>query len=116
MLVQIDESSSIPLYLQISASVRRAIAEGRVTPGTRLPPTRDLAEELDVNVHTVQRAYGELRDEGLVQLRQGRGAVVVGGAVRGRARLHDLLRAVLEEAREQGLSVKELQGLMEGMS
>jgi DNA-binding transcriptional regulator YhcF (GntR family) len=116
MLVEIDESSPIPLYLQIASSVRRTIAEGRVTAGTRLPATRDLAIELDVNVHTVQRAYGELRDEGLLQLRQGRGAIVTDGEVRGRARLHDLSRALLAEAREQGLSMHELRELMEGMT
>ena len=116
MLVEVDESSPVPLYVQIAASVRRAIAEGRVTAGTRLPASRDLAEELDVNVHTVQRAYGELRDEGLLQLRQGRGAIVSSGEVRGRARLHGLLRALLDEAREQGVSVGELHELMQGMS
>lgn len=116
MLVEVDESSPVPLYLQLAANVRRAIAEGRVMPGTRLPASRDLAEELDINVNTVQRAYGELRDEGLLQLRQGRGAIVTRGQVRGRARLHGLLRALLDEAREQGLSVRELRELMEGMS
>jgi DNA-binding transcriptional regulator YhcF (GntR family) len=116
MLVEIDASSEVPLYLQIAASIRRAIAEGGVTSGARLPPTRDLAEELDVNVHTVQRAYGELRDEGLVQLRQGRGAVVLAGEVRGWARLHDLARTLLAEARAQGVSVRELMELMEGMA
>jgi GntR family transcriptional regulator len=116
MLVEVDESSPVPLYVQIAASVRHAIAEGRITPGTRLPASRDLAEELDVNVHTVQRAYGELRDEGLLQLRQGRGAIVGSGEVRGRARLHGLVRALLDEARDQGVSVRELQELMEGMS
>jgi|SRR6266700_5981281 len=116
MLVVIDESSPVPLYAQIAASIRRAIAEERVAPGTRLPASRDLAEELDVNVHTVQRAYGELRDEGLLQLRQGRGAIVTSGEVRGRAHLQSLIRALLDEASEQGVSVRELRELMEGMS
>jgi DNA-binding transcriptional regulator YhcF (GntR family) len=116
MLVEVDESSPVPLYLQIAASVRRAIAEGRVGPGSRLPASRSLAEELDVNVHTVQRAYGELRDEGLLELRQGRGAIVTGGDARGRARLHGLVRALVDEARAQGVSLRELYELMEGLS
>lgn len=116
MLVEIDETSPVPLYLQIASSIRRAIAEGRVRSGTRLPATRDLATELDVNVHTVQRAYGELKEEGLVQLRQGRGAIVLTDEVQGRARLHHLARALVAEAREQGLSMRELTELMEGLS
>jgi DNA-binding transcriptional regulator YhcF (GntR family) len=116
VLVEIDESSAIPLYLQIAGSIRRSIAEGGVPAGTRLPATRDLAEELDVNVHTVQRAYGELRDEGLLQLRQGRGAVVASGDVRTRARLRDLIRAVLDEARDQGVGPRELRELLDEMS
>jgi GntR family transcriptional regulator len=116
MLVEIDESSPVPLYLQIAASIRRSIAGGVVAAGGRLPASRDLAAALEVNVNTVQRAYGELRDEGLLQLRQGRGAVVVSGEVRSLARLHDLVRAVLDEARAQGVSVRELSELMEGMA
>jgi GntR family transcriptional regulator len=115
MLVEIDESSPAPLYAQIASSIRRAIVEGRVGPGTRLPATRDLATELDVNVHTVQRAYGELKDEGLLHLRQGRGAIVMTGPVQSRARVHDLARALLAEAREQGLNMRELRELMEGL-
>src|SRR3981081_866584 len=80
MLVEIDESSPVPLYLQIAASIRRSIAGGVVAAGGRLPASRDMAAALEVNVNTVQRAYGELRDEGLLQLRQGRGAAGVGGA------------------------------------
>lgn len=116
MLVEIDETSPVPLYLQIASCIRRAIADGRVRPGTRLPATRDLAAELDVNVHTVQRAYGELKEEGLLQLRQGRGAIVLTDEVQDRARLHHLARALVTEAREQGLSMRDLTELMEGLS
>jgi DNA-binding transcriptional regulator YhcF (GntR family) len=116
MLVEINESSPVPLYAQIAASIRRAIVEGRVAPGSRLPATRDLATELDVNVHTVQRAYGELKDQGLLHLRQGRGAIVMAGPVQSRARLLDLAGALLAEAREQGLSMRELRELMEALS
>lgn len=76
MLLRIDPGSAIPLFEQLAASIRADIVQGTVRPGDRLPSARDVAGSLDVNVHTVLHAYQQLRDEGLVDLRRGRGAVV----------------------------------------
>jgi GntR family transcriptional regulator len=78
---QIDASSNVPLHEQVSSCVRRAIAEGEARPGDRLPPARDLAAVLGVNTNTVLRALRDLRDEGLLEFRRGRGASVSGSAV-----------------------------------
>lgn len=108
MLVRIDPASATPLAEQIAAQVRGAIAEGRLRPGERLPSARDLAEALDVNMHTVLRAYGQLREEGLLELRPGRGATVRGTAAAGHARLVQAVLALLAESRRLGLSVEEV--------
>jgi len=76
VLIRIDSASGVPLFEQLAASVRTEAARGVLQPGDRLPPARDLAAAVDVNVHTVLRAYQALRDEGLVDLRRGRGAVL----------------------------------------
>lgn len=107
----IDASGPTPLYAQIAGQLRRAIAEGKVQQGERLPAARELAESLAVNLHTVLRAYDELRTEGLLDVRRGRGVVVVG---RGgdRARLMELARAFVAEGTRQGLAVKDLRKLL----
>jgi GntR family transcriptional regulator len=107
MLLRVDTASGEPLYRQIAAQVRGAIGSGAVSPGEQLPPARELAEALGVNMHTVLRAYADLRDEGLVEMRRRRG-VVVRAAVDGRARLLELVRELTAEARRQGLSEREV--------
>lgn len=77
MLIRIDPRANEPIYAQIERELRRAIASGEVVEGERLPSARELAKSLDVNMHTVLRAYTELRDAGVIELRRGRGAVVL---------------------------------------
>ena len=76
MLVQLDRSSPVPLYLQISNQIRELILTGALPEGTRLPPQRELALELEVNRTTVVNAYQELAADGLVDATIGRGTVV----------------------------------------
>ncbi len=76
MYISVDAGSALPLFEQLVAGIRAQVIDGSLTQGERLPAARDLAESLDVNVHTVLRAYQVLRDEGFLDLRRGRGAVV----------------------------------------
>ncbi|MFE5737017.1 GntR family transcriptional regulator [Streptomyces celluloflavus] len=108
MLIQVDPASSVPLGDQIAASVRGAIADGSVRAGERLPAARALAASLGVNVHTVLRGYQRLKEEGLIELRRGRGAMITGSASPGRARLGEAAERLITEARRLGLSDEEI--------
>jgi GntR family transcriptional regulator len=74
----IDHASPVALHEQVAAAIRRAIADGEVQAGERMPPARDLAAVLGVNANTVLRAMRTLREEGLVEFRRGRGVTVTG--------------------------------------
>jgi GntR family transcriptional regulator len=111
LLIRILGNDETPLYSQIASQLRRAITEGSVKEGERLPAARELAESLQVHMHTVLRAYDELRQEGLLDVRRGRGVVVVGNG-QGRARLVELGRAYVAEGARQGLELKELRKLL----
>ena len=105
-IVKLDPESPVPLHEQAASALRRAIADGEAKPGERLPPARDLAAVLGVNANTVLRALRELRDEGLLEFRRGRGITVVGVVV---AKAKELLRL----GREQGYDRSELVELLQ---
>ncbi|MFZ3599140.1 GntR family transcriptional regulator [Streptomyces sp. BH104] len=113
MLFRVDPAARTPLGEQIAACVRRAVAVGEVTTGERLPAARTLAESLDVNIHTVLRGYQALREEGVIELRRGRGAVVVATGGSGASEIADAVRELCARAREAGVSRQALIDLME---
>lgn len=111
MLLTIDPQSERPLFEQVASSVRQAIAEGRMRPGDRLPAAREIAAALGMNLHTVLHALQDLRDEGLIDLRRGRGAVVTASAA-SVADLRAEIQSLLAKASAQGLSADTLAALI----
>lgn len=109
-----DRGGSLDLHEQVAAEIRRAIADGEAAAGERLPPARDLAAVLGVNTNTVLRALRQLRDEGLLEFRRGRGITVSGvpeqGAVVQRA------RDLLSFARSQGYDADELVAIISSLA
>ncbi|MEG0990501.1 GntR family transcriptional regulator [Gordonibacter sp.] len=76
MIIRIDQKAEEPLYLQIRSQIIAAIATGEVEPGQALPSVRSLAADLGINLHTVNKAYAVLRDEGYVLMRGRSGASI----------------------------------------
>jgi DNA-binding transcriptional regulator YhcF (GntR family) len=109
VLLSIEPDSVVPIYQQIRDRIVEAIAHGEQPAGSALPSTRQLAVDLGINFHTVNKAYDILRREGLVRLNRKSGAVIARDASAGpagdlfvaewRERLHTLLA----EAAAQGM-------------
>ncbi|WP_462418878.1 GntR family transcriptional regulator [Kytococcus sp. Marseille-QA3725] len=108
MLWRIDPSADEPLFAQVATAVRRAVAEGEVEAGDRLPSARELAGELEINMHTVLRGYRELVEQGVIEMRRGRGAVVVMDARQaGVSHLGAMAATFVAEARRLGVAQEE---------
>ena len=113
MFERIDPRSSTPLYAQIAARIRSAVASGELRPTAALPSVRELAADLRVNPATVVQAYRELEAEGFVEIRHGAGTFVreLAPARRSRERARQartIVQRILTEARRHGVSLREL--------
>jgi GntR family transcriptional regulator len=104
--VKLDRGGPDPLHEQVAAQIRRAIADGEAGPGERLPLARDLAAVLGVNKNTVLRALHQLRDEGLLEFRRGRGITVAGTPQRGAVLAQ--VRGLVQFARGHGYAREEI--------
>jgi len=107
--IRIDPASGVPAVRQIADGLRVLLVEGQLIPGTDLPSVRRVAMELGVHFNTVAEAYRQLASEGWLDLKHGRGAVVVERtvpAVRNGAWVEDFrnrLRGLVAQTRAQGI-------------
>lgn len=73
MKIEIDKSKKTPVYIQLFTAIRDAIYGGRISDGFVLPSERSMADKLSIHRNTVTKAYGELKDAGLVESKPGWG-------------------------------------------
>lgn len=105
------QDNGIPIYVQLREQIRAAIGRGSLTPGAQLPTMRQMAVALKIDLNTVQRAYGELEREGLLETVRGRGSFVAKlppKPVERKRALADLAARLAGEARAQGFAPEEL--------
>jgi GntR family transcriptional regulator len=114
MLLRIEPDGPVPIYQQIRDRIVEAIATGAAPVGSGLPATRQLAVDLGINFHTVNKGYDLLRQEGLLRIGRKAGAVVQRDATTGPPRpgweddWATRLRTMLAEATAQGLPADEI--------
>ncbi len=113
MFDDIDPRSPTPLYEQIAARIRVAVAAGELTPGDSLPSVRALARSLRVNPATVVQAYRDLAADGFVEMRHGQGTFIqeVPTYLRDEERhtqATKLVRKLLQDGARLGIGAEEL--------
>jgi len=109
-LIRVDLSSPTPAYRQIADAIRTQLVNRALKPGQQLATVRQLAMDLAVHHNTVAEAYRTLAEEGWLDLRRGRGAIVVARATpsasaKERGALRQRLRGLVAEMRTAGVSL-----------
>jgi len=117
MLLRIDSTNGVPLYLQIAKEVKHSIAIGSLKPGEQLPSVRDIALQITVNPNTVAKAYRELELRGIVETRRGTGTFVSETAIEMTEEerceiVGEMIDRALDEARHLRMSENEMAALL----
>ena len=76
MMIEIDFNSEEALYLQLRNQIILGIATSKFQEGDALPSVRQLADDIGINMHTVNKAYTVLKQEGFVKVDRRKGAVI----------------------------------------
>ena len=115
MYITVDEKDRRPIYQQIVDEIKGLIATGELSQGTFLPPVRQVAADLGVNLNTVAFAYRILQKEGLVKVRHGAGALVISRVLKEPIGDHtrSQLTAALTQLVLSGLKPREVRNLVD---
>ena len=115
MIIQIDFNSSEAIYMQLCYQIIMGIATSKLQEGDPLPSVRQMADTIGINMHTVNKAYAVLKQEGFIQLDRRRGAVVAIDVNRIKAMegLKEQLLVLLAQSRCKGITREEVHTLVD---
>lgn len=115
MYITLDETDRRPFYRQVVDEIKALIAKGELLEGSTLPPVRQVASDLGVNLNTVAFAYRKLQQEGLVQIKHGSGAIVTSRVLGDKSNDHlrTQLRTALTHLMLAGLKPTEIKTLVD---
>lgn len=117
MIIQLNLQSDIPIYTQLMNQIVEGIASGALKPGEALPSVRSLASDIGINLHTVNKAYTLLKQEGFIQIHRQKGVVVQPDGMPGvtddyLAKLREQLKPLAAEAVCRGMREEEMIGIV----
>lgn len=109
MIVEIDFNSNEAIYMQLRNQIIIGIATSEIKEGDSLPSVRELAEDIGINMHTVNKAYSILKQEGYLKLDRRHGAIIAVDADKFKAQLEMLeeMKVVLAKAICRGIEREE---------
>ena len=115
MMIEIDFQSDEALYMQLRNQIILGIATSMLREGDPLPSVRQLADDIGINMHTVNKAYSVLRQEGFVTIDRRRGAVVALDVDKRHAleEMEQCFRVVLAKASCQNITREEVHALVD---
>lgn len=115
MLIEIDFNSDEAIYLQLCNQIIMGIATAQFCEGDSLPSVRQLADTIGINMHTVNKAYSVLRQEGYVKVDRRKGAVIAVDIDRLREleTLKKQLQVILARSLCKNISREEIHGLID---
>ena len=115
MIIEIDFNSEEALYLQLCNQIIMGIAASRFREGDALPSVRQLADSIGINMHTVNKAYTVLKQEGYVKVDRRRGAVIAVDADRIRTleEIKKALQVILAKSSCKRISREEVHALID---
>lgn len=103
MILHIDVSSDIPIYMQIRNEIVQGIAKGELLPSMSLPTVRAMASQLSVNPMTVNKAYALLKQEGYIVMNRRQGAMIANREEGSYEDMEQKLRLLASEACAKGM-------------
>ncbi len=115
MVIEVDFQSDEAIYIQLRNQIILGIATSALREGDSLPSVRQLAEDIGINMHTVNKAYSVLREEGFVTIDRRRGAVISLDVDRARAltEMKQQLTVILAKASCHHITRQEIHGLVD---
>ena len=115
MIIEIDFNSDEALYVQLRNQIVLGIATSRFREGDVLPSVRQLADSIGINMHTVNKAYTVLKQEGFVKVDRRKGAVIAIAEDKLKAleEMQKILQVVLAKASLKNISREEVHALID---
>ncbi len=117
MVIKIDFNSEEAIYMQLRNQIILGIASDQFEEGEVLPSVRQLADMIGINMHTVNKAYTVLKQEGFVQVDRRRGAVIALNVdkIRAMEEMKDELYVILAKGKCRGVTKDEIHALVDDL-